>query len=300
MSIEKIGVIGTGGVGGYFGGKLCFNPAVKVYFIARGAHLKAIQDQGLTLVTEQGTLTCRPTLATNRLSDLPVLDLALICVKSYDLEAAIRNATGVVSEKTAIIPLLNGVDIPERIRKIVSPSPHPSCLRLYRDPHRATGKSRPEGRELHDHIRPGSNATGFFRPRTSFISLTPVAFATSGWTIHGPPSGPSFSSSPLSVSSRPALIKQSAKSGNQNNCAILPYRSCGKSTLWPWKRALSCHRRSLMTHYKSLPVFPMKRAPLSSVIFPTRTSRTNGISCVMPSCASAGNAGYPHRLQPTS
>jgi len=129
VSLEKIGVIGTGGVGGYFGGKLCLNPAIKVYFIARGAHLKAIQEQGLILVTEEGTFTCKPTLATDDFASLPVLDLALLCVKSYDLEAAIREATDAFSEKTTIIPLLNGVDIPERIRKIVSaPCILPACV----------------------------------------------------------------------------------------------------------------------------------------------------------------------------
>ena len=128
-AIKQIGIIGTGGVGGYFGGKLCLNPAVEVSFIARGAHLKAIRDRGLILVTEQETFTCRPALATDRFTDLPVLDLALVCVKSYDLEAAIRKVLDVLTDKTILIPLLNGVDIPERIRKIVPASPIlPACV----------------------------------------------------------------------------------------------------------------------------------------------------------------------------
>lgn len=129
MAINKIGVIGTGGVGGYFGGKLCLNPAVQVYFIARGAHLHAIQEKGLILSMEQEEFLCKPALATDRFTDLPVLDLALVCVKSYDLEAAIRKALDVFSEKTIIIPLLNGVDIPERIKNIVPASPVlPACV----------------------------------------------------------------------------------------------------------------------------------------------------------------------------
>jgi 2-dehydropantoate 2-reductase len=129
MTIKNIGVIGTGGVGGYFGGKLSLNPMTNVYFIARGQHLKAIQEQGLILSTEQGELICRPTMATDRFTDLPVLDLALVCVKSYDLEAVLERAKGVVSEDTILIPLLNGVDIHERIRRTL-PAPWilPACV----------------------------------------------------------------------------------------------------------------------------------------------------------------------------
>jgi 2-dehydropantoate 2-reductase len=129
LTIKNIGIIGTGGVGGYFGGKISQNPEVHVYFIARGRHLKAIQEKGLILSTEQDEFICRPTLATDRFTDLPVLDLALVCVKSYDLDAVLDRAKGVVSEDTILIPLLNGVDIYERIRKVL-PVPRilPACV----------------------------------------------------------------------------------------------------------------------------------------------------------------------------
>lgn len=129
MPIKNIGIIGTGGVGGYFGGKLSLNPVANVYFLARGQHLKAIQEQGLILSTEQGEFICQPTLATDRFMDLPVLDLALVCVKSYDLDTVLTQAKGVISEETILIPLLNGIDIYERIRKIL-PAPRilPACV----------------------------------------------------------------------------------------------------------------------------------------------------------------------------
>lgn len=129
MTIKNIGIIGTGGVGGYFGGKLCLNSEAHVYFIARGQHLKAIQEQGLILSTEKEEFICRPTQATDQFADLPVLDLALICVKSYDLEVVLNQARGVVAEDTILIPLLNGVDIHERIRRIL-PDPRilPACV----------------------------------------------------------------------------------------------------------------------------------------------------------------------------
>lgn len=122
MEVKSIGIIGTGGVGGYFGGKLCLNPAANVYFIARGQHLKAIQEKGLILSTEQDEFICKPALATDRFTDLPVLDLALVCVKSYDLEAVLSQTGCAFSENTILIPLLNGVDIHDRIRRIL-PTP---------------------------------------------------------------------------------------------------------------------------------------------------------------------------------
>ncbi|MBN1887520.1 MAG: 2-dehydropantoate 2-reductase [Thermoflexales bacterium] len=131
--IHTIGVIGVGGVGGYFGGKLCrlsaADPDVRVYFVARGAHLAAIQQDGLLLSTHEGESICRPTLATDRLADLPLLDLCLVCVKAYDLAGLLVLLEGVVSAQTLIVPLLNGVDIYERIRVVISSaSILPACV----------------------------------------------------------------------------------------------------------------------------------------------------------------------------
>ena len=117
----NIGIIGVGGVGGYFGGKLCkltSAPGVKVYFVARGRHLDEIRTNGLQVSTAtEGDWICHPTLATDRIEDLPTLDVCLVCVKSYDLGNVVRQLQSKVSETTAVVPLLNGVDIYERIRK---------------------------------------------------------------------------------------------------------------------------------------------------------------------------------------
>ena len=119
----NIAVIGIGGVGGYFGGKLAslidHENDIKVYFIARNSHLDEIKSNGLILDTDEGQIVCRPTLATDDISELPPLDLCLICVKGYDLENALVQLQPKVSDKTMILPLLNGVDIYERIRSII-------------------------------------------------------------------------------------------------------------------------------------------------------------------------------------
>jgi len=129
----NIGIIGVGGVGGYFSGKLCpltSTEGVKVYFVARGKHLDEIRKNGLWVSTAaEGDWICRPTLATDRIEDLPSLDVCLICVKAYDLSNVVGQLQTKVSETTAIVPLLNGIDIYERIREdLHTAQVFPACV----------------------------------------------------------------------------------------------------------------------------------------------------------------------------
>ena len=130
--ITKIAVLGIGGVGGYFGGRIANkinqdNLAKEIYFIGRGEHLQTIQKQGLTLVTDQEELHCFPNIATDNLRHIPTPDLYLLCVKGYDLDNAVTSLAKNIARDTIILPLLNGVDIYERIRAglpkaIISPA----------------------------------------------------------------------------------------------------------------------------------------------------------------------------------
>jgi len=129
----NIAIIGTGGTGGYFGGKLTQiltkHPELKIFFIARGSHLQQIREHGLTLDTDEGEFLCTPTLATDSFDDLPQLDLVLVCVKGFDLEEALNKLKLHVHEKTMLLPLLNGVDIYERIRKVITTGVvFPACV----------------------------------------------------------------------------------------------------------------------------------------------------------------------------
>ncbi|MCX5835213.1 MAG: 2-dehydropantoate 2-reductase [Deltaproteobacteria bacterium] len=120
----RIGIVGIGGIGGYYGGKLAlkYGPSREheIIFIARGNHLKAIRKKGLKLITVDGEYTALPTLATDNPSEIGRLDLVLFCVKSYGLEEAARMISGNIHEKTVVIPLLNGVNITERLRAALS------------------------------------------------------------------------------------------------------------------------------------------------------------------------------------
>lgn len=129
----NIGVIGIGGVGGYFGGKLTQllnnSKDLAIYFVARNKHLHEIQKNGLILDTDEGVKICKPTYATDNILELPNLDFCLICVKSYDLDNVLMKLKEKISSNTMILPLLNGVDIYERIRqRIHNGVVFPSCV----------------------------------------------------------------------------------------------------------------------------------------------------------------------------
>ncbi|MDW7649919.1 MAG: 2-dehydropantoate 2-reductase [Bacillota bacterium] len=132
----KIAVIGVGGVGGYFGGKLASHAEqypsenTEVYFVARNEHLKAIKKNGLTVRTaDEGEFVARPALATDCLAELPLLDVCLICVKGYDLPGVLHELKGRIQPDTKIIALLNGVDIYDRIRSVITDGiTYPACV----------------------------------------------------------------------------------------------------------------------------------------------------------------------------
>ncbi|MHC1721162.1 MAG: ketopantoate reductase family protein [Clostridiaceae bacterium] len=122
--IKNICIFGMGGIGGVFGGKIARSIEKnkdtfhKVYFIARGGHLEKIRQDGLKLnLPDSKGLVCIPADAVDDISKVPAPDLLFLCVKGYDLDTALDSIRKNVKEDTIIIPLLNGVDIYERIRK---------------------------------------------------------------------------------------------------------------------------------------------------------------------------------------
>ena len=136
-NIKRVCVYGTGGVGGYFGGKIAAainnqpSKGYAIYFIARGEHLKAIKQHGIVVKTPEGTFSARPSLATSNIAEIPSPDLILLCVKSYDLHQAVASLKPVIDDNSVIIPLLNGVDITERIRTVLDRGVVlPACLYL--------------------------------------------------------------------------------------------------------------------------------------------------------------------------
>ncbi len=116
LPFYKIAVIGAGGVGGYFGGKLAL-AGKDVTFIARGEHLKALQNNGLKVISVKGDFHL-PVKATDNPSEIGPADVVLFCVKSYSTEEAARQCLPLMGPKTAVISLQNGVDNEEKLAAI--------------------------------------------------------------------------------------------------------------------------------------------------------------------------------------
>jgi len=113
----KIAVVGAGGVGGYFGGRLAM-AGNEVAIVARGPHLTAIRERGLRVRSANGDF-----IAAVPASDDPAefgpCEVVLFCVKSYDTEAAASRLGPLLGEDTAVISLQNGVDNEEKIAATV-------------------------------------------------------------------------------------------------------------------------------------------------------------------------------------
>jgi 2-dehydropantoate 2-reductase len=105
----KIAVFGAGGVGGYFGGRLA-QAGNDVIFIARGKHLDAIKTDGLHVSSIKGDFVVRPAKATDRPSEIGPVDLALCCVKSWQVSEIADGIRHVVGPETAVITMQNGVE----------------------------------------------------------------------------------------------------------------------------------------------------------------------------------------------
>lgn len=109
--------MGSGGVGGYFGGLLA-RANEDVTFIARGAHLEAIQKNGLQVKSVVGDFHVRPK-ATHDPAAVGPVDLVLFSVKAYDTEAAGSAIRPMVGRETVVLCLLNGVDNEEKLEAIL-------------------------------------------------------------------------------------------------------------------------------------------------------------------------------------
>jgi 2-dehydropantoate 2-reductase len=114
----RIAVIGAGGVGGAFGAALA-KAGADVTFVARGAHLQAMRDNGLRVESPRGNTTIAPAQATDDPATIGPVDFVLFCVKLWDVETAGAAIKPLVGPTTAVIPLQNGVDSAERLIPIL-------------------------------------------------------------------------------------------------------------------------------------------------------------------------------------
>ncbi|KQB39804.1 ketopantoate reductase family protein [Flavobacterium aquidurense] len=120
--MKRIGILGLGGVGGYFGGLLAkaYYKAddVEVIFIARGETQRIIAQEGLKIVTDETEFIVHPKLVSNNPDEIGQLDYLICATKTYDIEESLLSLKKCIVPETVILPLYNGVDAPERIQKI--------------------------------------------------------------------------------------------------------------------------------------------------------------------------------------
>ena len=103
----RIAVMGSGGVGGYFGGRLAHGGA-DVSFVARGEHLEAMRREGLRIAGPE-QIHVKRVSATDDPNKIGVADVVLVCVKLWDTEQALTQIRPMVGPNTTVISLQNGV-----------------------------------------------------------------------------------------------------------------------------------------------------------------------------------------------
>ena len=114
----KIAVMGSGGIGGYYGGRLA-DAGEDVSFIARGTHLAAMRENGLKVISPLGDFHLPHITATDNPATIGTVDIVMFCVKLYDVEETCELIKPLIGQNTAVISFLNGIDSEDRMRVIL-------------------------------------------------------------------------------------------------------------------------------------------------------------------------------------
>jgi len=113
----RIAIYGSGGVGGYFGARLAA-AGNDVHFIARGAHLAAMREQGLRVESGLGNLHIRPNVH-ERPEEIGAVDVVLFAVKLADVQNAAEHLRPLLHERTLVLCFQNGVEAPEIVARVI-------------------------------------------------------------------------------------------------------------------------------------------------------------------------------------
>lgn len=113
----NIVVIGAGGVGGYFGGKLS-KAGFNVTFIARGTHLEAIKNKGLRVKSILEDFTVHPVVM-DSIQEIKNPDLVILGVKSWQVTEIAEQLKSIINKNTMVLPLQNGADNADKLRSVL-------------------------------------------------------------------------------------------------------------------------------------------------------------------------------------
>lgn len=114
----KIAIIGTGGVGGYFGAKLA-QAGFDVTFLARGEHLKAIQKNGLHVKSILGDFHTDHLTATDSIQKIGKCDLVILCVKAWQIKEISTDLKSIIHPDSMVLPLQNGIMAAEELKEAI-------------------------------------------------------------------------------------------------------------------------------------------------------------------------------------
>ncbi|MGD9076209.1 MAG: 2-dehydropantoate 2-reductase [Desulfobacteraceae bacterium] len=114
----RIAVFGTGGVGGYFGGRLA-QAGEDVVFIARGDHLEAMLKQGLQVDSVNGDFRVKSVQATDDPAQVGIVDMVLVGVKAWQVPEAAEAIRPMIGPDTVALPLQNGLEAPKQLAAVL-------------------------------------------------------------------------------------------------------------------------------------------------------------------------------------
>ncbi|MEX0347186.1 MAG: ketopantoate reductase family protein [Rhizobiaceae bacterium] len=117
----KIAVMGSGGIGGYFGAQLAGKTDHDVHFVARGAHFEAMRRDGLRVESEIGGDVINPVQVTDDPQAIGPVDIVIFAVKLYSVDEAAKQCRPLVSGQTGVVSFQNGIGSEERIDEILGP-----------------------------------------------------------------------------------------------------------------------------------------------------------------------------------
>lgn len=118
----RIAVVGTGGVGGYFGGRLA-QAGHDVTFIARGEHLKAMLQEGLRVESINGDFAVSPVQATDDPAGIGAVDLVVMGVKAWQIPDTAARLAPLLGPDTLVLPLQNGLEASAQLAEILGTAP---------------------------------------------------------------------------------------------------------------------------------------------------------------------------------
>jgi 2-dehydropantoate 2-reductase len=114
----RIAVVGTGGVGAYFGGRLA-QAGESVAFVARGAHLAAMRASGLRVDSVAGDFVLSPVEAAEDPARIGPVDVVLVGVKAWQVSETARTLGPLLGPHTFVVPLQNGVEAADQLADVL-------------------------------------------------------------------------------------------------------------------------------------------------------------------------------------